>query len=176
MLELRAPPGRAVLQYACAHTCSLDRRLDRNRDGIPVRAALVRGLQASEQMGFMVPAKKVLIVDDEERQRRSLSIALRLDGFEVESAGNAADALRILADGACEFALVDLMMPGVNGLELARQVQRLFPSVKVVLTSAYHLSERQLLRADCGAIGFVPKPYRTADLVDFLRNKTQPSA
>ena len=119
----------------------------------------------------MAISPKILIVDDEERQRRSLSIALRLDGFEVECAGDAGAALEILGRTSCNLALVDLMMPGVNGLELARQVQRLFPEVKVVLTSAYHLSERQLVRAECGAVGFVPKPYRMTDLVAFLRSK-----
>ncbi|MBI5534739.1 MAG: response regulator [Deltaproteobacteria bacterium] len=120
----------------------------------------------------MAVTPKILIVDDEERQRRTLSIALRLDGFEVECAGDANAALEILGRSCCNLALVDLMMPGVNGLDLARQVQRLFPEVKVVLTSAYHLSERQLVRAECGAVGFVPKPYRMNDLVAFLRSKT----
>jgi hypothetical protein len=41
----------------------------------------------------------------------------------------------------------------------------------VVLTSAYHLSERQLSRADCGVIGFVPKPYVLPELAEFLRGK-----
>lgn len=119
----------------------------------------------------MATTPKILIVDDEERQRRTLSIALRLDGFDVESASDAGAALEILGRASCQLALVDLMMPGINGLEFARQVQRLFPGVKVVLTSAYHLTERQLVRAECGAVGFVPKPYRMPDLVAFLRSK-----
>jgi DNA-binding response OmpR family regulator len=41
----------------------------------------------------------------------------------------------------------------------------------VILTSAYHLSERQILRADCGAVGFVPKPYDLTELARFLRAK-----
>ena len=56
-------------------------------------------------------------------------------------------------------------------LELARQVRHHYPKVRVVLTSAYHLSERQLARADCGVVGFVPKPYELAELADFLRSK-----
>jgi DNA-binding NtrC family response regulator len=130
----------------------------------------------NERQAEMVAAPKILIVDDEERQRRTLSIALRLDGFEVECAENAGAALEVLGRTECQVALVDLMMPGVNGLELARQVQRLFPEVKVVLTSAYHLSERQLVRADCGAVGFVPKPYQMNDLIAFLRMKAGGSA
>jgi CheY-like chemotaxis protein len=117
----------------------------------------------------------VLIVDDEENQRRTLSIGLRLEGFDVVVAGSSAEALRILGTSpAVDVALIDLMMPGLNGLELARQIRTTHPNVRVVLSSAYHLSARQVERADCGAVGFVPKPYRLAELSSFLRSKAKP--
>jgi len=121
----------------------------------------------------------VLIVDDEENQRRTLSIGLRLEGFDVLVAGSSEEALQALGAAAApgsagiDLALIDLMMPGLNGLDLARQIRRLFPNVRVVLSSAYHLSARQVERADCGAIGFVPKPYRLAELSSLLRSKTK---
>lgn len=126
--------------------------------------------------GREVPVPRVLIVDDEENQRRTLSIGLRLEGFDVLSAGSSQDALKALATSvpSIDLALIDLMMPGLNGLELARQIRHLFPGVRVVLSSAYHLSARQVERADCGAVGFVPKPYSLAELSGFLRAKTRP--
>jgi DNA-binding response OmpR family regulator len=118
---------------------------------------------------------RILIVDDEENQRRTLSIGLRLEGFDVVVAGGSQEALTALSasPGSIDVALIDLMMPGLNGLELSRQIRSLFPGVRVVLSSAYHLSARQVERADCGAIGFVPKPYRLAELCSFLRAKTK---
>ena len=125
---------------------------------------------------------RVLIVDDEENQRRTLSIGLRLEGFDVVVASSSQEALRALGaaagsqanhDSGIDLALIDLMMPGLNGLDLARQMRRSYPSVRVVLSSAYHLSARQVERADCGAIGFVPKPYQLAELCSFLRSKTK---
>jgi DNA-binding response OmpR family regulator len=132
---------------------------------------------------------RVLIVDDEENQRRTLSIGLRLEGFDVVVAGSSQEALRALGAAVAgvsgveagsrptnpgiDLALIDLMMPGLNGLDLARQIRRLFPNVRVVLSSAYHLSARQVERADCGAIGFVPKPYHLDELCTFLRAKTK---
>ena len=83
----------------------------------------------------------------------------KIEGFEVLTARSADIAFDILAREPVDLAIVDLMMPGTNGLELARQVRHHYPKVRVVLTSAYHLSERQLARADCGVVGFVPKPY-----------------
>jgi DNA-binding response OmpR family regulator len=115
----------------------------------------------------------VLIVDDEENHRRTLSIGLKLEGFDVIEAAAGADALRVLTlPPPVDIALIDLMIPGLNGLDLARQIRRMFPHVKVVLSSAYHLSARQVERADCGAVGFVPKPYQLAELCSFLRAKT----
>lgn len=114
---------------------------------------------------------RVLVVDDEPNHSRVLAIGLRLEGFEVVTANCADTALAVLRDGAADIAVVDLMMPGTNGIQLARSLRERFPEMRVVLTSAYHLSERQILRADCGAIGFVPKPYDLTELARFLRSK-----
>jgi CheY-like chemotaxis protein len=120
---------------------------------------------------------RVLIVDDEENQRRTLSIGLKLDGFEVSVAGSSVEALRRLAVAPpIDLTMIDLMMPGLNGLELARQIRRLYPEVRVVICSAYHLSSRQVERADCGAVGFIPKPYKLAEVCSFLRAKASAAA
>ncbi len=115
--------------------------------------------------------QRILIVDDEENQRRTLAIGLRLEEFEVSEAADGETALVALDAEEIHVAIVDLMMPGMNGLDLARRIRRHHPDVQVLLTSAYHLSERQLARADVGAIGFVPKPFHLAELVGFIRQK-----
>ena len=100
-----------------------------------------------------------------------MSIGLRIEGFEVETAEDAAGAMKHLGAAAFDVAIVDLMMPGTNGIQLARMVRERYPQTRVVLTSAYHLSERQLVRADCGAVGFVPKPFDLSELARFWRTK-----
>lgn len=114
---------------------------------------------------------RMLIVDGEDSQRRALSAGLSVEGFEAVFAGSAPDALQILSSSPIDIAMIDLMMPELNGLELARQIRRAFPSVRVLLASAYHLSARQVERANCGAEAFVPKPYRVGELCRFLRAK-----
>ncbi len=114
---------------------------------------------------------RVLVVDDEENQVRMLVAALKTEGFDASGTRDPDAVLGILQRESPDVALVDLMMPGLNGIELARKIRDAFPAVRVVLTSAYHLSERQLSRADCGVVGFVPKPYILPELAEFLRAK-----
>ena len=94
------------------------------------------------------------MVDDVASHARVTAIGLRIEGFEVEVAPDSEGALRVLAEQAFDVAMVDLMMPGTNGMQLCRMIREKYPETRVVLTSTYHLSERQLLRADCGAVGF----------------------
>lgn len=117
------------------------------------------------------PRPSILIVDDEPNLRRTLALGLRMEGFDTDMAASAGAALQLLARRPFDLAVVDLMMPEIHGLELARSMRILHPSCRVVLTSAYHLSERQLAQADCGVIGFIPKPYDIEELATFLRTK-----
>lgn len=119
---------------------------------------------------------RILVVDDETNARKSLAISLRLEGHEIVEACNGEEALMVLerASGAgrmVDLAILDLMMPGMSGLDLARRIRFRHSDVKVVLMSAYHLSKRQLERADVGAVGFVPKPFDMEDLLAFLERR-----
>ncbi len=114
---------------------------------------------------------RVLVVDEQANQARIMAIGLRVEGFDVETAESSAQALERLAAQPFDLALVDLMLPGTNGIQLARLARERHPGTRVVLMSAYHLSERQLTRADCGAAGFVPKPLDLTELAQFLRSK-----
>jgi DNA-binding response OmpR family regulator len=120
---------------------------------------------------FTLP--RLLVVEDEASHARVTAIGLRIEGFEVEIAPTADAAMKALDAEPFDVAVVDLMLPGTNGMQLARMVRERHPLTRVVLTSAYHLSERQLVRADCGAVGFVPKPFDLGELARFLRSKLQ---
>jgi DNA-binding response OmpR family regulator len=113
----------------------------------------------------------VLVVDEQANHARMMAIGLRVEGFEADTAATSEAALERLASGYFDVAIVDLMLPGTNGIELARLMRERHPATRVVLMSAYHLSERQLARADCGATGFVPKPLDLTELAAFLRAK-----
>jgi DNA-binding NtrC family response regulator len=113
----------------------------------------------------------ILVVDDDINELRALLIGLQLEGFEVRGVSSGEEALETLSERHYDLALLDLMMPEMNGLKLARSIRSAHPDTTAVLMSAYHLSPVQLARADTGAVGFVPKPFRFDELVGFIRTK-----
>lgn len=115
----------------------------------------------------------ILIVDAPEGDATLLASALRVEGYDVQLASSAAEAWLVLQKSSAALAVVDLMLrgTGTHGLELARELKAVHPGMRILLTSAYHLSERQLERADCGVSGFIPKPYDVNEVVDFIRTK-----
>jgi DNA-binding response OmpR family regulator len=113
----------------------------------------------------------ILIIDTPEGDASVLASALRVEGFEVVVVPSASAARKVLAEGTVALTVVDLMLRTEgekHGLELARELRTGHPGMRVLLTSAYHLSERQLERADCGVSGFIPKPYEVDEVVAFI--------
>jgi len=115
---------------------------------------------------------RVMVVDDESEKRAALCAALVGEGFDAIAASSA-EASRTADEAGPQLAIVDLMLHGTNGFELARRLRATAPDVGVILTSDYHFSPTQLERMDCGAIAFVPRPFALAELALFLRAKLE---
>jgi DNA-binding response OmpR family regulator len=121
----------------------------------------------------------ILLVDVTDSDASVLASALRVEGFDVLIAKTAQAAREALTTNHVALAIVDLMLrvnddgktSGSSGLDFARELRTRYPAMRVLLTSSYYLSERQLERADCGVSGFIPKPYELRDVVEFVRNK-----
>ena len=118
---------------------------------------------------------KLLIVDDDPNEMNSLAIGLRLEGFDAVGVNTGTEALALMEQTEYAAVLIDLMMPEMNGLQLARRIRTDYPSTMTIMMSAYHLSPVQLAKADTGVVGFVPKPYCFDDLVQFIYQKLNPS-
>lgn len=113
-------------------------------------------------------SNRILIADDEPNHRRCLSISLRLEGYEVLEAADGQQALEALAEGPIDVLICDLMMPRIDGLELCRRMRFAYPNTRIILMSAYHLTNAQLERAQVGDIRFLPKPYEFRQLEQHL--------
>ena len=113
---------------------------------------------------------RILVVDDEPNELRALTIGLKLEGFHVVGVPGGKEAIAMLKKREFAVALIDLMMPQMNGIQLAREIRNVSPSTKTVLMSAYTLSSSQLNKIDIGVVGFVTKPFEFDELVSFLKH------
>lgn len=84
--------------------------------------------------------RTILVVDDEFSVRRALSFMLRAYGFNVCEAKNAFETLSILQEKPVHLALIDLVLPDKNGIELAQDILRLNPHTKIVVMTAHRES------------------------------------
>jgi CheY-like chemotaxis protein len=105
-----------------------------------------------------------------------MAIGLKVEGFDVVEALSGSEGLDELGNSAVDAAVVDLMMPGMNGLEMCRVLKQRFPNLAVVLTSAYHLSQRQLDLAGIGHAVFLGKPFTVERLASAVRERLVASA
>jgi two-component system response regulator RegA len=111
----------------------------------------------------MLPS--VLLVDDDDVLRNRLGRAFRERGYEVQLAACYAEALRIAQQEPPEWAVVDLRMPGENGLEVVKALKNIDPTTKVVVLTGYGSIATAVDAVRLGATYYLPKP---ADLDDIL--------
>ena len=113
---------------------------------------------------------KILIVDDERAVRESLQRALELEGYEVELAADGREALeRLGADGHVDAVLLDVLMPGMDGLEVCRTIRRNGNPVPVLMLTARTQVEDRVEGLDAGADDYVTKPFALEELLARLR-------
>src|SRR5688572_71218 len=115
---------------------------------------------------------RVFIVDDHEIVRRGIEALLRTADDIVVSgqAGNAEDALARLRATGADVALIDLWMPGMNGIELCREIRRRFPEVRCLMltSSADEDSVTEAILA--GASGYIVKQVKGLALIEAIRS------
>lgn len=112
----------------------------------------------------------ILIVDDELIVRESLTKWFREDGFRVESAENAAAALRKLQAGRWNLMLVDIKMPGMDGIELLQRVRETNKNVIVIVITAFATVDTAVKALKEGAYDYITKPI-DPDYLDHLIEK-----
>jgi DNA-binding NtrC family response regulator len=112
----------------------------------------------------------LLIVDDELSVRDSLSRWFADEGYVVGAAENAAEALTRLAERKWDIALVDIKMPGTDGIELQRRLKEAEPDLTVIIMTGYASVETAVAALKLGAYDYVTKPLDPDDIGNLLRN------
>jgi two-component system response regulator HydG len=113
---------------------------------------------------------RILIVDDELVVRDSLARWFESEDFEVMTAASAPEALDQLARSRFDLALVDIKMPGVDGIELQQRLLQADPDLPVIIMTGYASVETAVKALKAGAYDYITKPFDPDDLVHLVKN------
>jgi len=115
----------------------------------------------------------LLVVDDEAGIRESLSLILQDEGYQVESAGSAEEALQRAAIGDLEVVLMDVWLPGMDGLEALSRLQASARPPAVIMISGHSTIETAVRATKLGAFDFLEKPLSLEKVIVLVRNAIQ---
>ncbi|NTU42917.1 MAG: sigma-54-dependent Fis family transcriptional regulator [Nitrospirales bacterium] len=114
--------------------------------------------------------EKILIVEDEETLCASLKRVFSREGYDVTTSHTAEDGLRMLEDGLFDLVLTDIILPGIDGIELLRRVKDRNPEQTVVIMTAYASLETAVEALRGGAYDYVIKPVIHEEIKQIVRN------
>ena len=108
--------------------------------------------------------KAILVVDDEITVCKSIRSALIQENYDIDMALSGEEALQKEKTKKYDVMIVDLMMPGISGLDLLRSIKNTNPAVRVIMVTGYPTMKNTLQAMQIGAFDFLPKPFLPADL------------
>ena len=112
----------------------------------------------------------LLVVDDEPQILQMISGILRDEGFEVITAPDGEAALKLVGEEAPDLVLLDIALPGLDGLEVLQELKRHYPFLPVVIISAYGSVENAVKATRLGAYDFIEKPPHADKILLTVRN------
>jgi two-component system nitrogen regulation response regulator NtrX len=113
---------------------------------------------------------RILIVDDEPGIRQSLKGVFEDEGFATESVSSGEECLRKIADAAYDLVLLDIWLPGIDGLETLRRIRELSPSTRIIMISGHATIATAVTATKLGAYDFIEKPFSLEHTLLIARN------
>ena len=132
------------------------------------RPAAVEPAAVDDAAATTAPAlrkPRVLVADDEPGVCESLNNILALSDCDVETVADGALAVGRLRAASYDLVITDLRMPGLDGIQVAREAKRLQPGVKVVIITGYPSQSSAIDAVNLGVDGYVTKPFRAMDVL-----------
>jgi DNA-binding response OmpR family regulator len=127
----------------------------------------------------MTPRNSILIVDDEDHLRLSLSLILKKENYRVETAANAEEALECLKRHGYDLMFLDLNLPGRGGIDLLVEIHRRFPHMPVLILTAHAALETAIQAVRLGARDYMIKPVEPVEILtrvaEILAESEQPA-
>jgi DNA-binding response OmpR family regulator len=119
---------------------------------------------------------RVLVVDDEPRITSFVSRALTAEGLQVDAAPDGRRALELARTGRYALVVLDLLLPGVDGVSVLRELMQSRPEQRVLVLSALSDVESKVQCLELGASDYLPKPFSLAELVARVRARLRQPA
>src|SRR6187399_2454298 len=112
----------------------------------------------------------VLVIDDEEIMREILEALLTREGYEVRLAANAAEGLELVRTMPFDAAIVDMMMPGMDGISTLDEIKKVDDDLPVLMITAFASVENAIAAMKRGAFHYVTKPFKNDEVLAVVRN------
>ena len=108
---------------------------------------------------------RVLIVDDEEVLRDVLDAVLRREGFDIVTAASGEEALNVLDGEDIDLVILDVMLPGISGIDTMRAIRISNPTLPVIIITAFSSIDGAIDAMKQGAFHYIPKPFKNEEVV-----------
>jgi two-component system, NtrC family, response regulator AtoC len=118
-------------------------------------------------------AYSILVVDDEALTLKTIGRALQAEGYEVAVASSGEDAVKSFSQDHTDLVLLDVVLPGIDGIEVLRQIRRVNPATIVLMMSAYHMVDRAVESMKLGAYDYLIKPFHITDLLNTIQRASE---
>ncbi len=112
---------------------------------------------------------KILLVEDEKRMAQALTEILRLEKYEVDHCADGISGLASVESNIYDIVILDVMLPGMNGYEIARKARQKGVRTPILMLTAKSEVDDKVMGLDCGADDYLTKPFMTKELLARLR-------
>jgi signal transduction histidine kinase len=113
---------------------------------------------------------KILVIDDEDIVIKSTLRTLQKNDYEMEYAYSGETALGMIARNRYDLVITDLMMPGINGIEVLKRIKKDYPEITVIMFTGFATVESAREALKLGAFDYVPKPFTPEELREVVKN------
>ena len=120
--------------------------------------------------------RRILIVDDEITVCKSIRQALAGDAYEIDLAPSGEEALRLEGEKSYEVIIVDLMMPGLSGLDLLAALKSRASAAQVIMITGYPTMKSTVQSMQIGAFDYLPKPFLPSELRSLVQRALEAAA
>jgi DNA-binding NtrC family response regulator len=141
----------------------------------PIDLAHLKKLVRNKTEPVRLGTKSILVVDDEPAMRESLRDWLIELGYRVETCSSGDEALTLISERNHDVLILDLKLPGKNGLEVLKEAKKLQPDVKGIIISAYPSVDTAIEAMRQGAIEYLPKPLDLSKLEKLVAKMVEPN-